>query len=174
MEYRFKNHDDILALNVESDGPASFHATIGEQRYAVVHRRISDCQIHLTVDGRQVMAFVADTPEGKAVVVEGRTWLLEDAAASLARRRGARRDGPKQVSPPMPAVVTKLLVAEGDPVEKGQGVVVVSAMKMDTTLVAPFDGVVTRINVAEGDKVTPQQVLVDIAPAENEADASPA
>jgi 3-methylcrotonyl-CoA carboxylase alpha subunit len=74
----------------------------------------------------------------------------------------------------MPAVVTKLLVAEGDPVEKGQGVVVVSAMKMDTTLVAPFDGVVTRINVAEGDKVTPQQVLVDIAPAENEADAPPA
>jgi multidrug efflux pump subunit AcrA (membrane-fusion protein) len=40
--------------------------------------------------------------------------------------------------------------------------------------VAPFDGVVTRINVAEGDKVTPQQVLVDIAPAETEENASAA
>jgi biotin carboxyl carrier protein len=42
---------------------------------------------------------------------------------------------------------------------------------MDTTLAAPFDGMVTRINVAEGDKVTPQQVLVDIAPTENEESA---
>ena len=74
----------------------------------------------------------------------------------------------------MPAVVTKILIARGDSVEKGQGVVVVSAMKMDTTLTAPFDGVVTRINVAEGDKVTPKQVLVDITPTEAEKTASAA
>jgi 3-methylcrotonyl-CoA carboxylase alpha subunit len=171
MEYQFKNNEETLSLAVETDGPERFCATIGDRRREVVYRRISDHKIHLTVDGRQMMAFVADTPEGKAVIIQGRAWLLEDVAAARTRRRGTRRDGPKQVSPPMPAVVTKLLVAEGDRVEKGQGVVVVSAMKMDTTLAAPFDGMVTRINVAEGDKVTPQQVLVDIAPTENEESA---
>ncbi|MBW1647226.1 MAG: biotin/lipoyl-binding protein [Deltaproteobacteria bacterium] len=174
MEYQFKGNEDIIVVNVETDGPERFCATIDDRRREVVCRRISDYQLHLTVDGRQVTAFVAETPEGKAVMIEGRTWLLEDTAATQTRRRGARRDGPSQVSPPMPAVVTKLLVAEGDPVEKGQAVVVVSAMKMDTTLTAPFDGLVTRINVAEGDKVTPKQVLVDIAPTENEQSASAA
>jgi 3-methylcrotonyl-CoA carboxylase alpha subunit len=53
-------------------------------------------------------------------------------------------------------------------VEQGQGLLVVSAMKMDTTLTAPFDGVVTQINCAEGDKVTPKQVLVDIEAAAGE------
>jgi len=62
----------------------------------------------------------------------------------------------------MPAVVTRIMVAVGDAVAKGQGVVVVSAMKMDMILSAPFEGVVERINAAEGDKVTPLQVLVDI------------
>jgi biotin carboxyl carrier protein len=171
MEYQFKSNEDVIALKVETDGAERFCATIGDRRREVAYRRIADYQLHLTVDGRQVTAFVADTPEGKTVIIDGQTWLLENAAATQTRRRGARRDGPKQVSPPMPAVVTKLLVAEGDPVEKGQGVVVVSAMKMDTTLTAPFDGRVTRINVAEGDKVTPQQVLVDIAPTENEESA---
>ncbi|HOS98411.1 MAG TPA: acetyl-CoA carboxylase biotin carboxyl carrier protein subunit [Deltaproteobacteria bacterium] len=38
----------------------------------------------------------------------------------------------------------------------------VSAMKMETTLSAPFPGIVTRINCAEGDKVMPGQILVDI------------
>lgn len=174
MEYKLKNGEDVIKLDVETDGEERFHASIGERRYEVRYRRISDHQIHLTIDGRQVMAFVADTPEGKTVMVDGRTWLLEDAAARQTRRRGARQDGPKQVSPPMPAVVTKLLVAEGDRVEKGQAVVVVSAMKMDTTLTSPFDGVVTRINVAEGDKVTPKQVLVDIEPSAAEETASAA
>lgn len=173
MEYLFKSNEEVIALNLETDGPERFCATIGDRRREVAYRRIADYQLHLTVDGRQVTAFVADTPEGRTVIIEGRTWMLEDAAAAQTRRRGARRDGPKQVSPPMPAVVTKLLVVEGDAVEKGQGVVVVSAMKMDTTLTAPYDGRVTRVNVAEGDKVTPQQVLVDIAPAEN-GEAAPA
>ena len=65
----------------------------------------------------------------------------------------------------MPAVVTQILVAQGQTVEKGQGLLVVSAMKMDTILTAPFAGVVTRINVTEGEKVAPKQVLVDIEPA---------
>ena len=173
MEYKLKHNEDVITLDVETDGDGRFRVAVGERRYEVCYRRISEHQLHLTVDGRQRMAFVADTPEGKTVMVDGRTWLLEDATRQT-RRRSVRQDGPKQVSPPMPAVVTKLLVARGDRVEKGQGVVVVSAMKMDTTLTAPFDGTVTRINVAEGDKVTPKQVLVDIEPSAAEETASAA
>jgi biotin carboxyl carrier protein len=62
----------------------------------------------------------------------------------------------------MPSVVERIMVAEGDLVEKGQSVIVVSAMKMEATLQAPFKGKVLKINVAEGDKVMPGQILVDI------------
>lgn len=165
MKYQLKHNEDITALEVDADGDGRFTVSIGEDRHTVAARRISDYQLCLNVDGRQVTAFVTDTPDGKAVAVSGRTWLFEDAAAQPSRRSGGRQSGPRPVSPPMPSVVTRILVAQGDAVEKGQGVVVVSAMKMDTTLTAPFDGVVTRINVAEGDKVTPKQVLVDIEAA---------
>ncbi|HPS94887.1 MAG TPA: biotin/lipoyl-binding protein, partial [Deltaproteobacteria bacterium] len=77
------------------------------------------------------------------------------------RRRGLK-ELPQEVTPPMPSVVVRIMVGEGDPVEKGQGVVVVSAMKMETTLQAPFKGKVLKVNAAEGDKVMPGQILVDI------------
>ncbi|MBI9087124.1 MAG: acetyl-CoA carboxylase biotin carboxyl carrier protein subunit [Desulfobacterales bacterium] len=101
-------------------------------------------------------------------MINGRTWLVQDADAQpqQGRRRGGLKNGPTTVTPPMPAVVTRILVNEGDAVTKGQGVIVVSAMKMETTLNAPYDGRVTRINVAEGDKVAPKQILVDIEAAE--------
>jgi biotin carboxyl carrier protein len=62
----------------------------------------------------------------------------------------------------MPSLVISVLVKAGDTVEKGQGVVVVSAMKMETTLMAPYAGKVRSVNVAEGDKAAPGDILVDI------------
>ena len=173
MDYKLKHNDDIIALAVETNGDDRFTAVIGGRSFDVSYCRISNHEMHLTVDGRQVTAFVTDTPEGKAVMVKGSAWLLKDASARGARPGKGPKGGPLTVSPPMNAVVTKILVAEGETVEKGHGVVVVSAMKMDTTLAAPFDGVVARIAVAEGDKVTPKQVLVDITPVPATEPAGP-
>lgn len=169
MEYKLKYNEETVALAVATEDEGQFKATIGKNQYAAAFQRISDNCLHLVVNGRQTLAFVADTPAGRAVTVNGRTWLLEDESTRSTRGRGGPKGGPKAVTPPMPAVVTKILATVGETVEQGQGLLVVSAMKMDTTLSAPFDGVVTRINCAEGDKVTPKQVLVDIEAAKREA-----
>jgi biotin carboxyl carrier protein len=73
----------------------------------------------------------------------------------------------------MPAVVVKIMVAVGQQVKAGEGLVVVSAMKMETTLSAPFDARVVKINVAVDDKVAPGDTLVDLEAVEN-ANASDA
>ena len=161
MDYKLRYNEATLALAVDTDGDKQFTATIGDTAFDVAFDRVSDNRLHLTVNGRQTTAYVADTSGGKAVTINGRTWLLEDESARSARPSGSQQKGPKTVTPPMPAVVTKILVEPGESVEKGQGLLVVSAMKMDTTLAAPFDGVVSQINCAEGDKVKPKQILVD-------------
>ena len=71
--------------------------------------------------------------------------------------------GPKPIRAPMPGLVVKVEVAEGDAVASGQGVVIVEAMKMENELTAQSDAVVRRILVAEGDAVEKDQVLVDLA-----------
>ena len=62
----------------------------------------------------------------------------------------------------MPAVVVRILVAEGDMVKKGQGLIVVTAMKMETTLAAPSEGKVIKINTSIDSKVAPGDILVEI------------
>lgn len=138
--------------------------TIDDKTYSVGHARISDNWLHLTVDGRGINAYVVKEPTGSTVMIRGLDRRIEDAdddRRHTPRKKGCNK-GPTQVTPPMPAVVIRIMVAEGDTVEKGQGVVVVSAMKMETTLSAPYDGTVSALNVAEGDKVMPGDRLVDI------------
>jgi biotin carboxyl carrier protein len=62
----------------------------------------------------------------------------------------------------MPGRVVKLLVGPGDAVEKGTGVVVVEAMKMENELVAPVPGVIERVFVGAGDAVERGAPLLEI------------
>ena len=53
----------------------------------------------------------------------------------------------------MPGKVVKVLVAAGDTVQQGQGLIVVEAMKMENELKSPKDGVVSELAVTEGQAV---------------------
>ncbi len=66
------------------------------------------------------------------------------------------------VCAPMPGIVIKALVQEGDLVEKGQAVVVMESMKMQMELRSPAAGEVTRILVQPNTQVDKSTVLVKI------------
>ena len=87
-------------------------------------------------------------------------------AAAPAAAAPAAKSGPGAGTPvkaPLPGVVTKILVAEGQAVKKGETVLVLEAMKMENSIVCPCDGTVTSIAVKEQDSVTEGQVLMTIA-----------
>ena len=168
MEYRLKVNEETLPVEVENSGNDGFRAQIGDRVYDVGVEIVSDHQIHLNVNGRRVNAYVCEQDNGKIIFIKGRTWFVSDA--DLAEQTGTRKKGPgaglQEVTPPMPAIVISVAVTQGDVVKKGQAVVIVSAMKMETTLFAPFDGTVKKVNVCEGDKVMPGDILVDIEKAQ--------
>ena len=60
----------------------------------------------------------------------------------------------------MPGKVVRILVSNGAQVQKGDGVIVVEAMKMQNEMKSPKDGVVTTILVKEGDNVGAGDVLL--------------
>jgi biotin carboxyl carrier protein len=61
----------------------------------------------------------------------------------------------------MPGKVVKISVAEGDAVTRGQTVLILSAMKMESEYKSPVDGTVKKIAVKEGDVVEGNQVLIE-------------
>lgn len=62
---------------------------------------------------------------------------------------------------PMPGLLVKLNVAEGDKVEAGQELVVVEAMKMENSLLAEQDGIVAKINAATGDSLAADEAILE-------------
>lgn len=166
MEYKLKISDETY--NVTADGKEGVLAlSIGENNHNVDYRVVSENHIHLTVDGRSVNAYICDGPEGKLISINGVIYNVidVDALEQSGSRKRVGDDLPDVITPQMPSVVVSVLVNEGDEVTRGQGVIVLSAMKMETTLSSPFDGKVTKVNAAEGDKVMPGHILVEIEPS---------
>ena len=165
MKFRLNISDDVVDVFVEQKETEQALRCIFEDRaYDVRYEALSEGRYHLIVNGQVHEAFVLDDRDGRSVFMKGRLLQIQDADRVTSRRAGCfgTEDSLKDVTPPMPAVVVRILVREGDRVQKGQGLLVVTAMKMESTLVAPYDGRITKINTAVDAKVMPGEILVEI------------
>ena len=139
--------------------------------------------ICIGIDGREVAATVAAMPDGSAIVeLRGRRVRVAGArlrsslavsAGPLAAEfvvvegRAAHRAGglaAPEVDAPMPGKVLKVLVAQGQPVEHGDPLIVLEAMKMETTLYAESPGIVANICVEAGQMVDHGARLIELSP----------
>ena len=162
MEYKLRINEEVKTIETSVTDDNVIQATLDQDTMDVSYILVSDHQIHLSINGTNVNAYVMDGPDGKTVLIDGVPYLVEDALTLNTVRRRNSTYIPTEVTPATPSVVISVLVKTEETVKKGQGVIVLSAMKMETTLTAPFDGIVTAVNVAEGESVSPGQILIDI------------
>jgi 3-methylcrotonyl-CoA carboxylase alpha subunit len=164
MHYRFKTGEETLTFGAEPGKENHLKVSTGEKTLDVRYTVITDHHIHCVVDGAGVNAFVIGEKGEKTILIRGVPYVVSDADITARTRKSARdlTRLPQVITPPMPSVVVRIMVAEGDSVRKGDSVIVLTAMKMETTLTAPFPGRVTGINVSVGEKVMPGKILVDL------------
>ena len=119
-------------------------------------------------DGSIVEAFVSTRSNvADPTLVRIRNEVHEIRIIDPKRLRNAKGDdasasGKAEVKTAMPGKVVRILVSEGNSVQKGDGVIVVEAMKMQNEMKSPKDGTVTQIKTSEGATVSAGDVLVVI------------
>ncbi|HYN45131.1 MAG TPA: biotin/lipoyl-containing protein, partial [Allosphingosinicella sp.] len=102
--------------------------------------------------------------DGEIVVrFAGQTYLIGPPRFGAAGAGGVS-DG--SIVSPMPGKLIAVEVRQGDKVAKGQKLVTLEAMKMEHSLVAPYDGIVAELNASEGAQVSEGALLARIEKGE--------
>lgn len=116
------------------------------------------------MDGRSYDARVEEVPGGLVVVIDGFRFEMEVRdPRRLGRKSGGKGgEGVQTVAAPMPGKVVRVLVRAGDPVEAGQGLLVVEAMKMQNEMKAARAGKVLTLTAKEGATVAAGEVLATV------------
>lgn len=139
----------VTAHLADVEGTPIQVVTIGGESHRVAVRR---------GDGRGCYAIWMDGYRYEVEALDERMRTIRELTAAA-----AAADGPRPLVAPMPGLVVRVTVAEGDTVEAGQGVVVMEAMKMENELRAVAAGTVKTVHIQPGMAVEKGALLVEFA-----------
>jgi biotin carboxyl carrier protein len=70
---------------------------------------------------------------------------------------------PKLINAVIPGTIIDILVKNGQSVKKGETLIILEAMKMQTQILMPFDGIIKNICVKPDEKVPKKQLMIELA-----------
>ncbi len=161
-------------------------AEIGENKFEVEVAR-DGSNVIAKVDGREYILYASEPETGVVLLKHDNTVYEAMVSSNTAgaykvelkgrsheirivdpkRLRGSESGsghdpGHAEIRTAMPGKIVRILKRPGDAVEKGDGVIVVEAMKMQNEMRSPRDGSISEIRFVEGDTVAAGDILVVI------------
>ncbi|WP_188454518.1 pyruvate carboxylase [Virgibacillus oceani] len=106
-------------------------------------------------DGTRVIYFELNGQSREVVIKD------ESVKSQIVTRPKVDKGNEKHIGATMPGTVVKVLCEKGDKVNKGDYLLINEAMKMETTVQAPFSGVIKEIYVKNGDALAVNDLLIE-------------
>jgi len=131
--------------------------------------KLNDENYHLLMDHKSIEAEVITSNFNKrtyAVKVNGTVYdvainsELDQLIKSMGFSTGSAKNI-KLIKAPMPGLVLGVNVKVGQTVSEDEGLLILEAMKMESTIASPCDGVVKSISVKSGDAIEKGQLLIE-------------
>jgi len=123
--------------------------------------RISRGAYLILLGGRSLEVTVEETADGLLLRANGREFqaeVIDPRSWRRGRGAGIELEGRQQLVAPMPGKIVRVLVAAGQQVSAGEGLLVIEAMKMQNEVRSPKSGTVERL-AREGQTVNAGEVL---------------
>jgi biotin carboxyl carrier protein len=164
MAFIAKLGEQSYTVEIEENGRSVYRVSVDGNEFLVDGKKTGRTNFSLIVDNRSFEIEVDNTDDEYRVLVDGRNYrihLVDERRVRVgAAQSGLQLQGRQMVSVPMPGKIIAVLVAIGDAVEMGQGLVIVEAMKMENEVRSPISGEVKEIKVKPGDTVEGGALLV--------------
>ena len=163
MAFIAKLGEHTYTVEIEELGKSFYRVSIDGNEFLVDGKKTGRSSYSLIVDNRSFEVDVDNSEDEYRVLVDGRNYrvnLMDERRMRVGTQSGSQPEGSQKISVPMPGKVIAVLVSEGDTVDKGQGLVIVEAMKMENEVKTPITGTVKQIRVKAGETVEGGAVLV--------------
>ena len=164
MAFIAKLGDQNYTVEIEEVGKSLYRVSVDGNEILVDGKKTGRSNYSLIINHRSFEVDVDITETEYRVLVDGRNYHI-DLVDERRRRVGGSQsgfqlEGRQNISVPMAGKVIAVLVNEGDHIEKGQGLVIVEAMKMENEVRSPIQAEVKEVKVKTGQAVEAGELLL--------------
>jgi acetyl/propionyl-CoA carboxylase alpha subunit len=161
--FKFNDADHPLAL---SRSASAYRLHVADQLLDIDLQDGADGTTWLMLDGGRIPVVIASRGDEVFIHLKGEAYALryQHPLDRLAAQSGGAAED--QMRAQMPGSIVSVAVAPGDAVTKGQTLLVMESMKMETTVVAPRDGVIAEVTYEKGQTFDRDALLISLEPME--------
>lgn len=143
---------------------STYRLRIGETEYEAEVKSITPDQACIVVNGTEYVVDLVSIgrPATEPSRPSAASRPVSESKSAPRPSRSPNEGSAGSVRSPMPGLVLRVEVKEGQVVKAGQTLVVMEAMKMENSILAPHNGTVRKILATEGASVSEGDVLVEV------------
>ncbi|TAL69184.1 MAG: hypothetical protein EPN82_07735 [Bacteroidetes bacterium] len=167
MQLKYKEKEFDIKIENQNDNQSVF---INNEKIEFSSIVISANVFTIINKDEKSNVYVAEDDSRFFVNIDGNNFTLEKVKAEeKSYGEDEKNLGDKQViKPPMPGSIVKVLVDKEQKVEEGEGLIIIEAMKMETTMYSSISGIVTEVNATAGEQVDSDKVLLVVEKEKDE------
>jgi biotin carboxyl carrier protein len=169
MEFKIDNSNNILSGSImESSGDGKMVATINGKEHSIKIVGLKNSILEFILDNSYRTAKILEfgsshiklLMNGEQIILKKHSKLTEILEKSMAL--GGSLSGENKLLSQIPGRVVSIMVKAGDPIKKGDSVIVLESMKMQVAVKAHKDGQIRDTNVKIGDTVSRNDIVAVI------------
>ncbi|MFN2261139.1 MAG: biotin/lipoyl-containing protein [Psychroflexus sp.] len=143
------SQEDIQNLDIQQISPQSYHLLVNHKsvKSEIVKSDFLNRKYTVKINSNLYEVEIANELD----------ILIKEMGLSLAASQKIN-----EVKAPMPGMILDIMVKENQEVKEGENLLVLEAMKMENTILAPRDAVIKSISVETGKTVTKNQILIEM------------
>jgi biotin carboxyl carrier protein len=127
-------------------------------------KRLSENSLTFLFNNKSYTSYFTENKDTVFVNIDGENYFFDkisedDKSYGLDSANSANEEN---IKTPMPGSIVKILVNKGQKVSEGDGLIIVEAMKMETTLYSSIDGIIAEVNVKAGEQVDLDKIMIKV------------
>lgn len=159
-----KHRNELYNISIEKKSDTVELNLNGEKQEFAINQ-INKNTFTIKINGRNINAYLAEDTQFYYVWIDGKSYTFEkinEEEKDFDISNGSSTSNKQIVKPPMPGNIVKVVVEKDQKVSEGDPLIIIEAMKMETTLYASIDGIVKEINVKAGEQVDADKILLTV------------
>lgn len=159
MKIKHNNHIYAIESNIQSN---ELIASINNNAVNYQFEKVDDNLSHIWIDGIKHKAYCATDKKGVFIWIDGHSFKFDFVDDDQEESIDNKNTNRQEVTAPMPGNIVKIMVEENQEIAEATPLLIVEAMKMETTLYSQISGYIKEINCYEKEQVDSDKVLIVI------------